>query len=97
MEVVFLISLFCVFVFFLINHAPIFSFPRKKLFTYLDIQGGTKNWFGWICRQFRYMLGCIFCITFWITLTIDHKFMFFTPVVATIINHLFLNSFKHKF
>ena len=95
MEVIYL-SIFCVFTFFLINHAPIFSLPRTKIYTYLNIEGGQKTKFGWLCRKVQYLLTCIFCISFWITLIVDPIYCVIVPVIATIINYHFLNSFKNR-
>lgn len=96
MEQVIKLSLVCVFAFFLINYAPIFSIIRKHFFTYLDIEGGYKTTYGWICRKTRYMFGCIFCVSFWITLVFEPALCLYVPVVSTIINHFFLNSFNRK-
>lgn len=93
MEEIILYSLVCVFAFFLINHAPLFSWPRKKVVTYLNIEGGSKGAFGWICRKLSYMITCIFCVSFWLTLIISPNLCLFVPVVATIINGLFISSF----
>ena len=96
MEQVIKLALVCVFVFFLINYAPLFSFFRQKFFVYLDVEGGTKTKYGWICRKTRYLFSCIFCVSFWLTLIICPSQILFVPVVATIINNLFLNSFNRK-
>lgn len=95
MEVIY-ISILCVFLFFMINHAPILSLLRQKVFTYLNIEGGQKTNFGWLCRKIQYMLTCIFCVSFWVTLFINPKLVFFVPVIATIINYHFIQSFKNR-
>ena len=41
----------CVFVFFLLNFAPIFDYPRSIVYRYLDIKGGSKNVLGYLCRK----------------------------------------------
>lgn len=96
MEEVIKTSLWCVFIYFLINQAPIFSILRKYVFSYLDINGGRKNVFGWINRKFRYMLGCIVCVTAWYCIFFDRENFFYSPILAAIINSLFQNSFFKK-
>lgn len=96
MEQIIKLSLLGVFIHFMINHAPILSLIRTYIFNYLDINGGRKNFKGFICRKTKYLFGCIFCITFWITLLIDYKNCFFTPVLASIFSGMFMNSFIKK-
>lgn len=86
-------SLISVFIFFLINQAPIFSSLRSPIFSYLDIIGGSKSIKGWIARKFRYLLGCIVCLTFWGCLIFDRQNLFYSPIIAAIINYIFQISF----
>jgi hypothetical protein len=96
MEEILKLSLIGVFVHFMINYAPILAFIRNPFFSWLDINGGRKNTLGYFCRKTKYLLGCIFCITFWLTLIIDYKNCLYTPVIAAILNGMFLNSFFKK-
>lgn len=93
MEQIIKLSLFGVFIHFMVNHAPILSLIRNYVFNYLNINGGRKNIKGFLCRKTKYLIGCIFCITFWITLFIDYKNCLYTPVLASILNGMFKNSF----
>ena len=86
----------CVFVFFLLNFAPVFDYPRSIAYRYLDRKGGSKNILGYLCRKARYLLGCIFCLTFWYCLCFDINNFIYCPIVAAIINNLFLTSFQHR-
>lgn len=93
MEQIIKLSLLGVFIHFMINHAPILAIARERIFSYLNIQGGRKNLKGFLCRKTKYLFGCIFCITFWVTLLIDYKNCLYTPVLASILNGMFVNSF----
>jgi hypothetical protein len=75
---------------------PIFDYPRSIAYRYLDIKGGSKNILGYLCRKVRYLMGCIFCLTFWYCLCFDINNFIYCPIVATIINNLFLTSFQHR-
>lgn len=96
MEQIIKISLIGVFIHFMINFAPILSPIRAIVFNYLDINGGRKNLKGYLCSKTKYLIGCIFCITFWLTLLIDYKNCLYTPILAAIFNGMFLNSFNKK-
>ena len=89
-------SIFCVFLFFLLNHAPIFDLPRSALYQFLDKNGGSKDLKGLIFRKLKYMCGCIFCLTFWYCMVFNFKYSIYCPVLSTIINNLFLTSFQHR-
>jgi hypothetical protein len=97
MEIVEIIktSTICVFIFFLLNFATILEYPISKFYKYIDLAGGKKTTYGYMCRKLRYMLGCIFCLTFWYCLAFDINNLFYSPVFATIINSLFLKSFSN--
>jgi hypothetical protein len=86
----------CVFVFFLLNFAPVFDYPRSIVYGYLDRKGGSKNTLGYLCRKLKYLLGCIFCLTFWYCICFDINNFIYCPIVAAIINNLFLTSFQHR-
>jgi len=88
-------STICVFIFFLLNFAKIFEYPMSIFYKHIDLIGGKKTAYGYICRKLRYMLGCIFCLTFWYCLAFDINNLFYSPVFATIINSLFLKSISN--
>ncbi len=88
-------STICVFIFFLLNFATILEYPISIFYKYIDRIGGRKTVYGYMCRKLRYMLGCIFCLTFWYCLAFDINNLFYSPVFATIINFMFLKSFDN--
>ena len=97
MEIVEIIktSTICVFIFFLLNFATILEYPISIFYKYIDRIGGKKTTYGYMCRKLRYMLGCIFCLTFWYCLAFDINNLLYCPIFATIINSLFLKSFDN--
>ena len=48
MEEIIKLSLLSIFVHFMINSATIFSYYRRKIFTYIDIIGGKDSFSGWV-------------------------------------------------
>jgi hypothetical protein len=80
----------------MINHAPILSPVRVRVFNWLDIKGGRKDLKGLICRKTKYLFGCIFCVSFWITVVLDFKNCLYVPILASIITNTFLKTFYNK-
>jgi hypothetical protein len=92
MEEIIKLSLLSIFAHFMINSATIFSYYRRKIFTYIDIIGGKDSFSGWVARKFRYMMACVFCLTFWITLFISPQNAVYTPVVSVILYNFFKSN-----